>query len=284
MTEMHVPAHITLTRRIAQQEAAAVTALTVEEQQLKTEYDKHQAEYEAERARLDAELREAAAKAKAHLDNLAAAGQMLNGQVQDVGRRLRQHSDEATDAQQTVLDWCTRRGINVTDLPPLRDTGPMPAIPAPRSEVVDLAPHVGHDVVLRTFGGTKIGGRLVRVSDRAQVRQDDGTDCYVAVTDVAEVMRVAEIPPPPGFDTSAPLVVTADPLPAIGESDALLEAGRRAANPNTDPGATRVDTGGDQPAEGPFPGGVESPAGPRPKRPRRRPQSSVNERDGDDHG
>lgn len=273
MTEMHVPAHITLTRRIAQQEAAAVTALTVEEQQLTAEYDKHQAEYEAERARLDAELRDAAEKAKAHLDNLAAAGQMLNGQVQDVGRRLRQHSDEATDAQQTVLDWCTRRGINVTDLPPLRDTGPMPAIAAPAQPAqMPYAEHVGHRVEVLIVGDQEsVTGQLLRVDHAGlHVLLPEGEQTIPAehVTALRPAFGDLSIPAP------------AEPkLPSLEVSDAVLEAGRRAA----DPGATRVDAGGDQPEpSGPFPDGVESPAGPRPKRNRRRPQSDrVNEQDGD---
>ena len=56
-----------------------------------------------------------------------------------------------------------------------------------------------------------------------------------------------------------------------------------ATDPNGDPNATQVD-GGDGPGR-PFPGGVESPAEPRPKRTtRRRPQPTsdrVNDQDGD---
>jgi hypothetical protein len=238
--DMHVPAHITLTRRIAQQETAAVTALTVEEQQLTTEYDKHQAEYEAERNRLDAELREAAEKAKQHLDRLAAAGQRLSGSITDVGRRLRQHSDEATEAQQTVLDWCTRRGISPADLPPLHDTGPMPAIQAPEPKQIQAS-------TLPTLSPCASGEHA-----RCAGCEDCPQGCH---------------PEPAG-------------LPALDEPDSVLAMGARMADPN----ATRADlpAGGDGP-DGPFQGGMESPAEPRTKRQtRRRTQSDrVNDQDGE---
>jgi hypothetical protein len=235
MTEMHVPAHITLTRRIAQQEAAAVTALAVTEQQLRTQLDEHQRDAAAERDRIEAELRAAREKAEKHLEALAETGRRLTSELTGVGRQLQRHHDEATEAQHTVLAWCTRAGISPDDLPPLRDTGPLPAIAAP------TAPEM---------------------PDRCDECETTGRNCTAH-----------------GGRPGIPYTPPAEPkLPSLEVSDAVLEAGRRAA----DPGATRVDAGGDQPAEGPFPGGVESPAGPRPKRARRRPQSDrVNEQDGD---
>lgn len=253
MTEMHVPAHITLTRRIAQQEAAAVTALAVTEQQLRTQLDEHQRDAAAERDRIEAELLAAREKAEAHLAALAETGRRLTGELQGVGRQLQRHHDEATEAQHTVLAWCTRAGISPDDLPPLRDTGPMPAIAAPTA-----APE--HE---------KCGECL------APMPGEHYPQCPQAAAVTAALNAQ--------FGTAAP----AEPkLPSLEVSDAVLEAGRRAADPNADPGATRVDSGGDQPEpSGPFPGGVESPAGPRPKRNRRRPQSDrVNEQDGDDRG
>ncbi|HEY9411768.1 MAG TPA: hypothetical protein VIP77_19470, partial [Jiangellaceae bacterium] len=135
MNPLHIPAHIDMTRRIAAQQAADVTRLAVEEQQLKAEYDRHQAEYEAERARVEAELRKAAEDAKRHLDGIEAAGRRLAASIADTGQRLRQHADEAREAQESVLDWCTRRGISPDDLPVLADTGPLPAITESRPPV-----------------------------------------------------------------------------------------------------------------------------------------------------
>lgn len=128
MNPLHIPAHIDMTRRIAAQQTADVTRLAVEEQQLKAEYDRHQAEYEAERARVEAELRKAAEDAKRHLDGIEAAGRRLAASIADTGQRLRQHADEAREAQESVLDWCTRRGISPDDLPVLADTGPLPVV------------------------------------------------------------------------------------------------------------------------------------------------------------
>lgn len=231
MTEqMHIPAHIEMTRRIAAQQASDVTRLTVAEQQLRAQLDEHQNDAAAEKTRVEAEIREFVEKRQQHLDALAETGRRLSGQLTDVGRALQQHREEATEAQQTVADWCTRKGVSLTDLPPLRDTGPLPAIPAPVT-----APEHG-----------KCG------------------ECLA--------------PMPGQHYPQCPQAAAVDPkLPALEAPDALLDAGRRAADPN----ATQVD-GGDGPGR-PFPGGVESPAEPRPKRPtRRRAQSDrVNDQDGE---
>jgi hypothetical protein len=148
-TQMHIPQHIDMTRRIAAQETASVTALTVQEQQLQAEYDRHQAEYDAEQKRIEAELRAAAEQGKAHLDRLAAVGKRMNGQVQDIGIRLERHRKEAEQAQQSVADWCTRQGINPSDLPPLPDTGPLPVVAAEPKPLptVEQFPDQGVEIV-----------------------------------------------------------------------------------------------------------------------------------------
>jgi hypothetical protein len=234
MNDMLIPPHIDMTRRIAADLAATVTRLTVTEQQLKQQLDEHQRDAAAERDRIEAELRAAREKAEAHLAALAETERRLTGELTGVGRQLQQHRDEAEQAQQSIADWCTRRAIDPSTLPPLPDTGPLLAIPAPEPQT-----------------------RKPLLRELTQEAVEAGT--------------YGE--PAPGMEPK---------LPSLEVSDAVLEAGRRAA----DPGATRVDAGGDGPAEGPFPGDVESPAGPRPKRPRRRPQSDrVNsEQDGDDRG
>lgn len=252
MTDLHIPTHIDMTRRIAVQETATVTDLTVTEQQLRAQYDEHQREAAAERDRIEAELRAVREQADKRLAALADDERRLAGELTDVGRRLQQHRDEAEQAQQSIADWCTRQGVSPGDLPPLRDTGPMPVVAA--RQVVDLDPFVGEDVIIRTRGGQKIAGHLESASP-ARLRQLDGVDCLVDVELIVEIQRVAVIDPPPGFDTSAPLVVTHDPLPAIDGADALLEQGRRMA----DPGTTRTDLpGGDQPIEGGFQGDTDA--------------------------
>jgi hypothetical protein len=231
-TQMHIPAHIEMTRRIAAQQASDVTRLTAAEQQLRAQLDEHQNDAAAEKARVEAEIREFVEKRQQHLDALAETGRRLSGQLTDVGRALQQHREEATEAQQTVADWCTRKGITLTDLPPIPDTGPLPAIPA-----------------------------LATAPEPAKC-----PECLAP-------MPGQHYPQcPPAAEPKLPA------LPALEAPDALLNAGRRAADPN----ATQVD-GGDGPTR-PFQGGVESPAGPRPKRPRRRAQQTsdrVNDQDGD---
>lgn len=227
-TMMQIPPHIDMTRRIAADLTATVTKLAVTEQQLMAQLDEHRRTAAQERDRIEAELRATREAADRRLAQLADEEQRITGELQGVGRQLQRHRDEVDQAAESLADWCTRRAIDPADLPPLRDTGPMPAIPAvePRPEVVDLARHVGQDVVLRTFGGTKIAGRLIGAGERVQVRQDDGTDCYVAAGDVVEVMRVAEIAPPLGFDpNSTGLVVAQVPdmtIPDTGLAPALL--------------------------------------------------------------
>jgi hypothetical protein len=236
--DMHVPAHITLTRRIAEQETAAVARLTVTERQLTAQLDEHQRDAAAERDRIEAELRAAREKAEKHLGALAETGRRLTSELQGVGRQRQQHHDEATEAQQTVLGWCTRAGISPDELPPLHDTGPLPAIQTPEPKALEMP-------------------------DRCDECETTGRNC------TAHGGR-------PGIPYTPPV----DPkLPALDEPDSVLALGARMADPN----ATRADAGGDGPGR-PFPGGMESPAEPRPKRPtRRRTQSDrVNDQDGDD--
>jgi hypothetical protein len=130
-TQMHIPQHIDMTRRIAQQEAASVTALTVQEQQLQGELDKHQQAAAAERNRIEAELREIRENADRRLAALADAEDRLKAAITDVGKRRHHHATEAEQAQLSLLDWCTRQGIEPAALPALPDTGPLPAIAAP---------------------------------------------------------------------------------------------------------------------------------------------------------
>ena len=108
MNDMHIPAHIEMTRRIAAQQASDVTRLTVAEQQLRAQLDEHQNDAAAEKTRVEAEIRKFVEKRQQHLDALAETGRRLSGQLTDVGRALQQHREEATEAQQTVADWCTR--------------------------------------------------------------------------------------------------------------------------------------------------------------------------------
>lgn len=213
MPELHIPTHIDMTRRIAVQETATVTDLTVTEQKLRVQYDEHQQGAAAERDRIEAELRAVREQADKRLAALAEDERRLGGELTDVGRRLRQHRDEAEQAQQSIADWCTRQGVSPADLPPLRDTGPMPVVAAPKA----IEP------------GGKCGECL------APMPGAHYPQCPQAA-----------VPTPPE---------NSQPLPALDAPDALLEAGRKAA----DPGATRTDLpGGDQPGQGDFQGDTDA--------------------------
>jgi hypothetical protein len=253
---LHIPAHIDMTRRIAAQQTADVTRLTVAEAQLKQQYDEHQRDAAAEKARIEAELREMRENAERRLNALDEHGQRLNGELREIGRQIQQHRDEAEQAQWSIADWCTRQGIDPASLPPLPDTGPLPVVPAEPAQVVDLAPFFGEDVVIRTFGGHKLAGHLEAYGDAARIRQPDGQDCYVSPATIVEIQRVAVIEPPSGFDTSSTITVTADPLPPVDDPDGLLAMGQRMA----DPGATRTDlpTGGEPPIPGEFQGDTDA--------------------------
>lgn len=256
-TMMQIPPHIDMTRRIAADLAVSVATLGDTETKLRTQLDEQQRSAAAERDRIEAELRATRDAADRRLAQLVEAEKRLTGELAAVGRQREQHTREQAEAIESIADWCTRRAISPEDLPPL--TGPLPAIPAvePRPEVVDLARHVGQDVVLRTFGGTKIAGRLIGAGERVQVRQDDGTDCHVAAGDVVEVMRVAEIAPPPGFDpNSTGLVVAQVPdmtMPDTGLNPAqLVPAAGNGTHPHRKPGLLDRITGrstGPQPVQ-----------------------------------
>lgn len=228
MTEPTIPDYANLLRRAAANHAADASRYASQEQKLTTELARFEEWMAGEHARIQAELDEAQAKADEQLRAISADWETRKRDLAETGRAKTEHQKHATGAERSWRNWCHDEGIDPADLPPLRDTGPMPAIPAvePRPETVDLARHVGQDVVLRTFGGTKIAGRLIGAGERVQVRQDDGTDCYVAAGDVVEVMRVAEIAPPLGFDpNSTGLVVAQVPdmtIPDTGLAPALL--------------------------------------------------------------
>lgn len=287
MTEPTIPDYANLLRRAAANHAADATRYANTEQHLTTELGKFEEWMKGQRARIQAELDEAQRKADEQLRAIAADWETRKRDLAEAGRVKAEHQKHATGAERAWRNWCHDEGINPADLPPLPDTGPLPAIPAPRSEPVSatlyqenglpmvwssldppggyvcavLAPRGGPGIDMPD--GTRICGRPVESEPCGEHGPDN----------VPPVPR--ELPVPAPSENS-------QPLPPLETPDALLEAGRRAADPASDPGATRVDAGGDGPGR-PFPGGVESPAEPRPKRPtRRRAQSDrVNDQDGD---
>lgn len=144
MTDLQIPPHIDMTRRIAVDLAVTVATLGDTEQQLRGQLDEHQRDAATERDRIEAELVAARERAEKHLTALAETERRLTGELIDVGRRLQQHRDEAEQAQQSVADWCTRRAIDPADLPPL--TGPIPAIPAEPTALPPAADPAPRDI------------------------------------------------------------------------------------------------------------------------------------------
>ena len=158
------------------------------------------------------ELEEQLAEIKAALADARAGHQEATARHAEALAVHAQHEAEAQQAADIAesLDRIAAQMRGRADVPPaeaLAATGLMP------KQVIDLAPHVGHDVVIRTSGGTKVAGHLLDADrEHARVRQPDDMVCTVAVADVREVQQVREIDPPPGLDLDKANAPDAPPI------------------------------------------------------------------------
>jgi hypothetical protein len=239
MNEPHIPAHAQTLRLAAAQEAARATQWAGRETDLSQRYTQHQTWAEGERARIQAELEQARAKAKAQLDALDATGKTLATDLAEAGRRKDQHATDGQDAQTSWLEWCTRHGIDPKTLPPVpvADTGPLPAVPAEQCDECEstgrnCAAHGGRPGSLRQhllieqYGSTDSGPHLV--PDEAYAPLGDPTQ---TVTDPP-----AGRTPFRGTDQSADQPMVDPPSPDPAGVKALTDLDRR-GEPDGDPHA-----------------------------------------------
>lgn len=201
-----IPDYANLLRRAAANHAADATRYADREQKLTTELGRFEEWMAAEHARVQAELNEAQAKADEQLRSISADWETRKRDLAETGRAKAEHQRHATGAERAWRTWCQEEGVDPDALPPLRDTGPMPVVAAPP------APK----------------GRP-------------------PVEEFPELgLQVVRHPTTPGLDEIQPMPAeNSQPLPAIDGADALLEQGRRMA----DPGATVTDlpAGGETP-------------------------------------
>lgn len=131
MTEPTIPDYANLLRRAAANHAADASRYASQEQKLTTELGKFEEWMVGEHARIQAELNAAQAKADEELRAISADWETRKRDLAEAGRVKTEHQKHATGAERAWRNWCRDEGIDPADLPPLRDTGPLPAIAAP---------------------------------------------------------------------------------------------------------------------------------------------------------
>ena len=125
-----IPDYASLLRRAAANHAADATRYADREQKLTTELGRFEEWMHAEHARIQAELNEAQAKADEQLRSISQDWEARKRDLAEAGRAKAEHQKHATGAERSWRNWCQEEGVDPDALPPLRDTGPLPVVPA----------------------------------------------------------------------------------------------------------------------------------------------------------
>lgn len=125
-----IPDYASLLRRAAANHAADATRYADREQKLTIELGRFEEWMHGEHARIQAELDEAQAKADEQLRSIAADWEARKRDLAEAGRAKAEHQKHANGAERSWRNWCQEEGIDPATLPPLRDTGPLPVVPA----------------------------------------------------------------------------------------------------------------------------------------------------------
>jgi hypothetical protein len=125
-----IPDYAGLLRRAAANHAADATRYADREQKLTTELGRFEEWMHAEHARIQAELNEAQAKADEQLRSISMDWEARKRDLAEAGRAKAEHQKHATGAERSWRNWCQEEGVDPDALPPLRDTGPLPVVPA----------------------------------------------------------------------------------------------------------------------------------------------------------